>query len=187
MGPPLLGTDFPRWVFAGSATRESVKTRVLFHSNPEAVWGRILFYEEVPGRAPFPLRALLPSPVSTQGDKTRVGETIRCNYAEGYLLKRMTRIESRRFLGFEVIEQQLGIENYVRTLSGSYTLCALGGETGVVLTTNYLAFLQPRWLWRPAEALLVRQLHRHILRGICGATLSPHAAEAREIAEMVTP
>ena len=39
-----------------------------------------MLYEEVPGHPPFLLRALLPNPVRTQGDKSRIGATVRCTY-----------------------------------------------------------------------------------------------------------
>ena len=153
-------------LFARAAVSESVATRAHFDAGPEAVWHRLLFYEEVPGRAPLLLRAFLPHPVRTDGPKTWVGERVRCAYREGDLVKRITAVEPGRLLQFEVVEQDLGIEGCVLVQSGSYRFSPRDGGTDVALVTNYRAFLRPRHLWRPLEALLVRRLHRHVLDGV---------------------
>ena len=166
------------WLFARKAVSEAVATRVHFNASPEAVWNHIMFYEEVPGRPPFLLRALLPHPVRTEGDKTRVGATVRCAYSEGDLVKRITRVEPPHFLQFEVIEQRLGIEGCILTLGGSYQIYTCGDATDVVLITNYQAYLHPRYLWRPLEALLVRQLHSTYPRGVRAAVLPGESSQS---------
>lgn len=171
------------WLFAREAESETVATRVHFHASPEAVWNHIMFYEEVPGRPPFLLRALFPHPVRTEGDKSRVGAMVRCVYKRGDLVKRITTVERPRFLQFDVIAQRLGIERCVLTLSGSYQIHASGDSTDVVLITNYRAYLHPRFLWRPLEALLVKQLHCHILRGVCAGVLPGNPAIHPVVAE----
>jgi hypothetical protein len=162
---------------------EAVATRVKFKARPEAVWDHMMLYEEVPGRPPLLLRTLLPHPLRTEGDKTRVGSTVRCVYRGGDLVKRITTVVSPHSLQFEVIEQSLGIEDCIRTRGGSYQILRCGDASDVVLITNYQAYLHPRHLWRPLEALLVRQLHRHILRGICAAVLSRNPAISLGFAE----
>ena len=182
---------FVSWLFARKAVSEAVATRVHFNASPEALWNHVMFYEEVPGRPPFLLRAVLPHPVRTEGDKTRAGATVRCVYRRGDLVKRITSVESPHFLQFEVIVQRLGIEGCVLTLGGSYQICSCGDATDVVLITNYRAFLRPRYLWRPLEALLVSQLHRHILRGVYSAvrpgTSVMHPAAAESVTPLCTP
>lgn len=175
------------WLLARKAVSEAVATRVHFNASPEAVWNHIMFYEEVPGRPPFLLGAVLPRPVRTEGDKTRVGGTVRCEYRRGDLVKRITCVEPPHFLQFEVIGQRLGIEGCVLTLGGSYQICTCGDATDVVLITNYRAFLRPRYLWRPVEAFLVSQLHRHILRGVCTAVRYGTSTMPPAAAESVTP
>jgi hypothetical protein len=169
------------------AVNESVATRVHVNASPEAVWNHILFYEEIPGRAPFLLRALLPHPVRTEGDKTSAGATVRCTYKGGDLVKRITSVEPPRFLQFEVIEQHLGIESCALALGGSYQIRASGSATDVILITNYLAYLHPRFLWRPLEALLVKQLHRHILHGVRADLLAGNPAVRPAVVESATP
>lgn len=159
-------------LFSSEAASESVATRVHFDAGPGAVWDRLLFYEEVRGRPPLLLRAFLPRPLGTEGDKTRAGERVRCRYSGGDLVKRITAIERDRLLEFEVIEQCLGIEGCVRTQGGSYGLFRCGDGTDVELATNYEAYLRPRQLWRPLEALLVSRLHGHILAAL-GLALIP--------------
>jgi hypothetical protein len=158
-------------LFGRKPVKEAVATRVHFDANPGTVWNHLLFYEEVPGRPPFLLRALLPHPVRTEGVKTRVGATVRCTYSGGHLVKCITRVESPHLLQFEVVEQHLRIESCVLTLGGSYKICSRGNTTEVIVITNYLAYLRPRYLWRRLEALLIHQLHRHILRGMSAVAL----------------
>lgn len=173
------------WLFARDGTREVVATRARVAGRPEQIWDRIMFYEDVPGRPAFPLRALLPAPVRTDGDKSRVGATVRCAYTDGALAKRITAAEAPHLLQFDVIEQRLGIEGCLLTRGGSYQIHGGGDASDVVLTTNYQAYLRPRSFWRPLERLLVGQLHSHILRGIGEAALRRHpqcgqpAAESR--------
>lgn len=81
-------------------------------------------------------------------------------------MKRITTVDPPHTLQFEVIEQRLGIEDCLLTLGGSYQLFSCANTADVVLSTNYQAYLRPRSLWRPLEALLLSQLHKHILRGV---------------------
>jgi hypothetical protein len=159
------------WLFAGKGLSEAVATRLHFDASPEAIWNHLMLFEEVPGRPPFLLRALLPHPVRTEGDKNRVGTTVRCRYRGGDLFKRITEVEPPHLLQFEVIEQRLGIEGCILTHGGSYQVHPCGDASDVVLITRYRAYLRPRFLWRPLEAFLVGQLHRHILRGVRSAVL----------------
>src|SRR6202162_3336220 len=154
------------WLFPRNLTTEAVATTVGFDAPPEAVWQRILLYEEVPLGPPLLLRVLLPPPVRTDGEKTRVGATIQCTYSGGDLLKRITVVEPPHLLRFDVIEQRLGIEGCINVLGGSYEIRADGDGSAVVLTTNYRGHLRPRRLWRPFERFLVHQMHGHILDGM---------------------
>jgi hypothetical protein len=129
----------------------------------------------------------LPHPLRTEGDKTRAGATVRCTYQGGDLVKRITAVEPPRVLQFEVIEQSLGIEDCILTVGGSYEIHMCGDATGLVLITNYQAYLRPRYLWRPFEALLVRQLHGHILCGLFAALRQRDPAMCPEVAESLTP
>ncbi len=167
------------FLFARKPHDESVATRVHWNVGAETVWSRLLFYEEVPGKPPLLLRTLLPRPVRTEGGKTRPGETVHCIYHGGELLKRITAVEPPHLVHFEVIKQRLGIEGCVLTLGGSYELHPCGDGTDLALRTNYRAYLRPRCLWRRVEALLVSQLHGHILRGVrAGLPVADRAVRA---------
>ena len=161
--------------FAGEAVREAVVTRIHFKTSPEEVWENMVFFEEIPGDPPILLRALLPQPVRTIGDKTRSGSSVRCEYTKGELVKRITRVDAPRSLHFEIVNQRLGIEECIETLGGSYQIRACGEGTEVELTTNYKAYLRPRFLWRRLEAFLIGQLHRHIVRGLDHAIQKEHS------------
>jgi hypothetical protein len=160
------------WLCPRKAVGEAVTTKVHFNASPEALWNHIMFYEELLGQPPFLLRVLLPHPVRSEGDKTHVGATVRCEYRGGDLVKRITAVKRHHFLQFEVIEQRLGIEDCVMAVNGSYEISRSGGGSELVLTTNYRAYLRPSWAWRPLEKLLVGQLHRYILDGMLASVAS---------------
>ncbi len=161
------------WMLARKAARETIETRMHFRASAQAIWDALMFYEEVPGDAPFLLRALLPQPLRTEGDKRRAEEVVHCVYSGGAeLVKRITLLDPPHLLRFEVLRQDLGIEDCVLALGGSYQIRSCGNSAEAALTTHYAAHLHPRWLWRRLEALLVTQLHRHIMRGICAVLVA---------------
>jgi hypothetical protein len=166
------------WMFPQNAVTDVVATSLCLRTSPETLWQRMLMYEDVPGRPPLLLRVLLPVPVRTEGDKTRVGAILQCTYKGGHLVKRIKAVEPPHLLRFEVIEQRLGIERCITTLGGLYQIRSRGGQTEIVLTTNYRGHLGPRFFWRLVERFLVHQLHRHILNGM-RASLSPRGSSAR--------
>lgn len=174
-------------LFAGDAENEEVATRIAFNANAETVWNHIMFYEEISGRSPLILRALLTQPIRTQGDKSRAGTKVRCEYRRGHLIKRITTVEPPNLLQFEVVEQRLGIERCVLTLGGSYQIHTSGEATEIVLITKYRAYLRPRYLWRPLEVFLATRLHYHILRSLGAAVMARRQAMRPVAAESVAP
>lgn len=54
-------------------------------------------------------------------------------------------------------------------------------QARIFLTTNYSAYLHPRWLWRPLEKLVTAQLHHHVLRGMREAVRPETVALAASI------
>lgn len=160
-----LVNDVSGW-FPRNGAREAVTTEIRLEESPEAVWKALRFYEEIPNRpGPF-LAALLPLPVRSEGEKTKVGASIRCIYQGGHLVKRITVSEPPRLLRFDVLEQDLGIENSVTMGEGSYEIFPREGGSQVLLTTHYTGHLRPRFLFRPVEHLLAHHVHRHILEGM---------------------
>jgi hypothetical protein len=158
-----------------SVADECLDTRLYFTASPEKVWQGLLFYEEVPGHPPFPLNIFMPDPVRTEGGKGTVGACIRCIYQDGDLVKRITAVQAPHYIRFDVTDQRLGIEGCAVARGGSYELRATGTGTQIVATTRYSSFLRPRWIWRPAEKLVMGQLHGHVLRGM------RKAIEARQV------
>jgi hypothetical protein len=153
-------------LFSGRAAAETVSTSARCNASPETVWRGMLMYEEVDVRPPFLLRALLPIPIGTKGDKSRVGAAIQCSYREGDLMKQITTVHPPNLLEFDVTRQRLGFEGCVTALGGSYQITPRGRQTEVMLTTNYYAYLRPRVLWRPLERFIAHLFHRHILGGM---------------------
>jgi hypothetical protein len=170
-----VGRLFPR-----NEIVDSVKTMVRFSASPEGVWQGMLFYEEVPHRPAPLLRMFLPLPLRTEGDKTRVGATIACTYESGYLEKRITAAEPGRFVRFDVLVQDLGIEDCISMGEGSYDIRSETEGSEVVLTTRYRGHLRPRWMWRPFERFLAHRLHHHILDGM-RVTLEAPVPEVRAL------
>ena len=166
-----------RW-FSGAVVSESVVTRIHLDASAEAAWAQMMFYEEVPGLPPFLLRTFMPCPVRTEGRKYSVGAVVKCIYAGGDLVKRMTAIEPPRAIRFEVLEQRLGIEGCAIARNGSYELVPHRDGTDILLTTHYSAYLHPRWLWRPVEKLVTSQLHHHVLNGMRTAVVPEAVALA---------
>jgi hypothetical protein len=96
---------------------------------------------------------------------------VKCIYEGGDLVKRITVIEPPLRIGFEVLEQRLGIEGCAIARNGSYELVPHRDGTDILLTTHYSAYLHPRWLWRPVEKLVTSQLHHHVLNGMRSAVV----------------
>ncbi|MGO8968922.1 MAG: SRPBCC family protein [Myxococcaceae bacterium] len=152
--------------FPANSESEAVTTNIRLEASPEEVWAALRFYEDVPKRPGLFLLALLPRPIRSEGEKTRVGASVRCEYDGGHLVKRITVAEPRHLLRFEVLEQKLGIENSVSMGEGSYEIRRSEGGSEVLLTTHYRGHLRPRVLWRPFERTLAHHVHRHILVGM---------------------
>ena len=171
---PLAGSAWLRGVlarlggtFPPATDVRRVVTRAFLDVSPVEVWRRIAFYEDIPQRPSFFLRMLAPVPVRTSKPGLQAGALVDCTYTEGgTLTKRITVVEPPSLLRFEVVDQCLGIESFVRTVEGSYEVTATPAGSEVALTTVYRGSLRPRWLWRAPERWLAGQLHRHILRGM---------------------
>ena len=140
-------------------------TRLTFAAPSARTWETLLFYEQVEGRPPLPLRLLLPVPIRTEGSKEKVGDEALCLYEGGSLLKRVTTVEPGKHYGFSVVKQDLDIGGGMRLSGGAYTLKELpDGRTEVEAMTRYSSPKRPRWLWKPVEAAVCHMFHRQVLR-----------------------
>jgi hypothetical protein len=153
---------------------EDVSTQMVFHAPAARAWDAIVFFEEVKNPPPWILRVGLARPLYTRGSARAVGDVKICVYNKGHITKRIRTVEPSRFLGFEVIEQQIGYERDIRLVGGSFAFAPLGTEdTLVTLTTTYRPRLAPRFCWRRGEALAIHTLHRHVLEGMRQAAEAP--------------
>jgi hypothetical protein len=108
---------------------------------------------------------LLPVPIRTEGDKSRVGGEAMCLYEGGHLLKRTVRIEAPALYEFEVAEQALAVGGTMQLSGGRYTLHEVApGRTEVALETRYTSTKWPRWFWQPLERFVCHMFHRFLLR-----------------------
>jgi hypothetical protein len=155
---------------AAAGTRQQsicVATRMNFAATPDEVWERLMFYEQIVRRPPLLLRLLLPVPLRAEGEKSRVGDEVKCRYRDGHLLKRVTRVIRARNYAFQIIEQNLTLGGGIRLSGGDYTLRpSREGRTEIVLQTRYVSPRRPRWLWQPVEAAVCHSFHRHILNAM---------------------
>ena len=146
----------------------TVETQAVFEVPQERAWNSIVFYEQIEHEPPFLLRLALPRPVGAVGVKAAVGDTSRCEYENGYLVKKVTEHDDGRVLGFRVIEQKLHFEHDLELREGSFRL-EPGPEPGttlVTLTTTYRRLTYPAFIWQPAETLILHTLHGHVLAGM---------------------
>ena len=140
-----------------------VSTSADFPATPAIVWQTLLFYEEVSAVPPFFLRWLLPVPLGTAGSKSIVGSEVKCCYAGGHLLKRVSAIVEMRHFAFDVIEQNLALCG-LRLLGGEYNLIAVASaRTRVTLSTRYASPYRPDWVCARLEAAVCHCFHGHLL------------------------
>jgi len=146
----------------------SVSTEAILPATSTIVWAALVFYEEVTHRPPLLLRALLPHPLRSEGDKRNVGSIVRCTYREGHLLKIITDVDEGRMVAFDVCEQELHIAGGARLLGGSTVIQSVNSlDTRVTLTTRYT--LPGRRVagvrcWISAQ--VTHAFHRHLMEGI---------------------
>jgi hypothetical protein len=145
---------------------DDVVTRACLAWRPDSVWRCLIFFEDVPYGRWSLFRFVLPRALRSEGDKSKVGNIVRCVYEGGHLIKRITAVEPERYLRFEVIEQHLGIERVFRAHRGAYELRQALLGTELALTTQYSGSLWPRFLWRHVERFFGHRFHQHILLGI---------------------
>lgn len=140
-----------------------VSTSEDFPVAPAIVWQTLLFYEELSAAPPFFLRWLLPVPLGTAGSKSTVGSEVKCRYAGGHLLKRVSAIVEMRRFAFDVIEQNLALRG-VRVLGGEYNLRSVApARTRVTVSTRYASPHRPDWICARFEAAVCHCFHRHLL------------------------
>lgn len=154
-----------RWPLARETAE--VSTSATFQCPADRAWESVVFYEQVRHEPPFLLTLALPRPVRSERRRAAVGESQRCVYERGYLVKTITASDEPRLLAFDVSEQHLHFEHDVELLDGSFIVQPLGdGRTRVVLTTRYRRLLRPAWLWAPMERTIIETLHGHVLEGM---------------------
>jgi hypothetical protein len=155
-------TTNPTTVISREST--SIVTRMTFAASPTQVWSGLLFYEQITERPPLHLRLLLPVPIGTEGSKVNVGDRVKCLYEGGHLLKRITQIKLNNCYGFDVVEQNLAVGRGLTLSGGSYMLRELSnGCTEIAVATRYMSLRNPKWLWKPIEAIVCHMFHRHLL------------------------
>ncbi len=163
----------PRWhyrlaarLFGGEAVEEVVSTEAIIEGSPIEAWGCLMTYEEIPVKASWLLRWLLPQPIGTSGDKTKPGEQVPCTYVNGGLVKQIVTVSAPSELTFVVLNQKLGVEDCMIAVGGSYHIVPDGSGSRITLLTRYEAKLHPRWFWRPVEEFLAHRFHLHVLSGM---------------------
>ena len=161
---PTAGNKLPHPAVTMADRSTSIVTRMDFAATPEQVWRGLILYEQIDEPPSLLLRLFLPLPIRIEGSKAAVGDEATCLYEGGYLRKRVTHVDARRYYGFEIVEQNLVIGGGLMLLGGGYTLRELPGRrTEVAVTTRYVSRKRPGWLWKPIEAIVCHLFHRHLL------------------------
>jgi hypothetical protein len=146
---------------------QSIVTHRAIAASAERVWDCLQFYEEVDRRPPFLLRLLLPRPKRKVTAAAVEGEATTLPYEGGHYARRITKLDRPRRYEFEVIDQKIPSDRGVMLLSGAFNLdVSTPTQTDLSITTCYVSGIRPRWLAERVEAMLCRQLHRHLLDSI---------------------
>jgi hypothetical protein len=162
-----LGAHAVERQFPAECAVAEIDTSLVFGASAAHSWNSILFYEQVDHSPPWLLKLALPQPVCAVGSKSAPGDTERCVYRKGYLVKEISQVQEQRLLAFRVVEQHLHFERDVTLLDGAFLLEPIDeGHTRVVLSTRYVRHLRPAWLWEPMERKIVHTLHGHVLEGM---------------------
>ena len=160
----------------------AVRTSRVFEASPRRVWEALRFYDELDERddpPPILFRLGMPRPVETARALQLIGDEQVCVFTTGRVTKTLTQRDRPRRLAFAVTRQRIGFERSVALRGGSFDLEPVGpGRTRVTLTTEYDALLRPRFMWTPAERLIVHALHEYILDAIAPGGDSPGAVAA---------
>lgn len=81
-------------------------------------------------------------------------------------MKRVVERTPGSLLTFDVVEQTINTRDSMMLIDGGFTFEPHAEGTRVTLATRYRPHMAPRVVWRPAETLVVRTLHRHVIGGI---------------------
>ena len=154
----------------------TVRTSRVLDASPGRAWEALRFYDGLDDPPPLLFRLGMPRPVETTGALERIGDEQVCVFTTGRVTKRLTQRDAPRRLAFAVTRQRIGFERSVALRGGSFDLEPVGdGRPRVTLTTEYDALLRPRFMWTPAERLIVHTLHEYILDTIARRAEAPDA------------
>ena len=153
---------------------EEVRTERILAADAMTAWDSLVFYEEVGAEPPRLAKIGIPYPLGTEGIVDEVGDTKRCLYEGGHLVKLITDFRPGERFAFDIIEQ-VGIEDRsVELIDGSFEFEEVApGRTLVTLTTRYRPLLQARAAWRPFEYAVVHVLHDHVLDWMARKVAAP--------------
>ena len=158
---------------------EVVETTRILEADRMTAWDSLVFYEDVGSEPPRLAQIGIPYPVGTIGIVDSVGDTKRCIYVNGHLMKQITEYRPGEIFAFEVIEQVDIEDRSVELIDGSFEFEEIEpGRTRVTLTTRYKPLLQARPVWKPFEHAVVHTLHDHVLNWMALNAAAPRARSA---------
>ena len=176
--PVLIGLAEPHW--HGQVAVRTINTSLVLDAPPRRVWDALLFFGDVKAEPPWLAEVGLPHAVRVEGNLGGVGDSRRCVYSKGYLVKKVTAWQPHQRLGFKVTAQHRVETRSAELKGGAFHLTPIanGTKTRLRLTTKYRPLLQARTIWSPLERATVHVLHKHVLRGVRRQLDHPKQASA---------
>jgi uncharacterized membrane protein YhaH (DUF805 family) len=158
-----------------------VLTSVEIDAPPEVVWRRVIEFPPLETPTELPFRLGIAYPMSARIDGTGVGATRHCVFSTGSFIEPITRWETNRVLGFDVVDQPAPLaewspyeriapphlDGYLKTRRGEFRLIPLpGNRTRLEGRTWYELDLQPAGYWMLWSDALIGRIHSRVLRHI---------------------
>jgi hypothetical protein len=154
-----------------------VVTTVDVGAPPEAVWRRVVQFDEIDEQPEWFFRAGIAYPIRATIAGTGVGALRRCGFSTGAFIEPITVWDAPRRLAFNVVAQppplrELSIyskvyaphlDGYFRSSRGEFTLTPTPTGTRLAGHTWYSVDFYPQGYWRWMSETLLHRIHRRVL------------------------
>ncbi|WP_372752130.1 hypothetical protein [Mariniflexile sp.] len=145
-----------------------IKSEIILPYSATQVYDKIKQVDTLDAEKPFLMKLDLPVPQRCVLEEEKVGALRVCYFDGGKIVERITEIERGKFLNMEVIDYQVTGRKWLGFKSASYEFENLvGGKfSKMTRTTTYTSKLKPRFYWRLAEKIGIKQEHEYVFRNL---------------------